>query len=538
MQQGETFGKVPDISFMDFLFGGFEETSSYKDRPWIVDVPSGRSVTFGQVKEDAVKIASGLARLGFRQGDVLYFVTYEAARLFLVKIGVWMLGGVVRGCSQNELPDDYARQIKESAVKFVLVDSETIQVIQPALDILKYDGCIISLDDEPIPGTTHISKLLADDGSALKLPTKTNPKEDPLVILNTSGSTGNPKGVVHTHYSIVENMKSLRNIPNEDTVLEFMINYGVGFFTIALHYLNTGRTIYHINKFERGTYFDYLTTYKPRSILFYPHVANWFARCDDQLETLRDANIIKLMLVGGWVLDPTTADLLCGKLSNTHLMQVYGMTEIGNCTSTKIGQIKPLKLDRCTSEGQVVTSSGMFLPSYEGKIVGVDDKKRVGPHELGELYVRSPCIAKGYLMPGNKVQNLTDEEGWFQTGDLGIQDEKGNLFIKERARFMYKHRGDFVLPSEIEAVLLEHPDVQEAGVVGMPHPTTNSSSRAFVVIKKGGKRNEEELCKFISDRLHYSKHLHSGVRFVENLPVNRGGKLDRKALRQFALDNN
>jgi len=81
-----------------------------------VDVPSGRSVTFGQVKSDATKIASALARKGFKQGDVLYFVTYEVARLLLVEIGVWMLGGVVRGCYQAEAPGNY--EIKKNSKTF------------------------------------------------------------------------------------------------------------------------------------------------------------------------------------------------------------------------------------------------------------------------------------------------------------------------------------------------------------------------------------------------------------------------------------
>ncbi|XP_059473255.1 luciferin 4-monooxygenase-like isoform X2 [Neocloeon triangulifer] len=456
------------------------------------------------------------------------------AELFLVKIGVWLLGGVVRGCYQGEIADVYAKQIKESSAKFILVDSDTINVIHTALEFLHSDVCLISLGKEPIPGTSHISKLLADDGSAFKKPKNINVKEDIVAILNTSGSTGYPKGVVHTHYSCVGFITNLGFIRTESTLLEFMINYGVGVFGLAMYFLTTGKTIYHINKFDRSQYFQQIFTYKPKSILFYPFVANWFARCENELEVLGSRNIFNLIMIGGWVLDSKTADKLHDTLPNTHIQQVYGMTEIHFATCTKNGE-KPEKLERCVSEGQEFTSSGRFLPRYEGKIMDLSTGKELGPLEVGELYVRSPCIMRGYFKPGNQVDSPIDKDGWLPTGDLGFMDLKGNVYIKDRAIFTYKYMAVFVLPTEIEAALQEHPDVQEAGVVGMPDPATNSASRALVVLKPGRKCSAKELCKFVADRLPPHKQLHGGVQFVKRLPVNKGGKLDRKALKDLAI---
>ncbi|XP_059469428.1 uncharacterized protein LOC132193072 isoform X1 [Neocloeon triangulifer] len=535
MQKDTRVEDIPEIPFIDFIFKDFDEKiESFQDRPWIVDIPSGRTVTFGQVKNDAIKIASSLARRGFKQGDTLYFVTYEMAELFLVKIGVWLLGGVVRGCYQREIADVYADQIKGSLAKFVLVDSDTIRVIHAALESVDFDVCLISLGKEPIPGTSHLSKLLADDGSAFQKPENINIKEDMVAVINTSGSTGYPKGVVHTHYSCVGFITNLGYMRTESTLLEFLSNYGIGAFGMVMHALKTGKTIYHINKFDRSQYFQQILKYKPESLLIYPFVANWFAQCERELKNLRSKNFINMVMIGGWVLDCATADKISDELPNTHLQQNYGMTEILFATCTKITE-KPEKFERCVVEGQRVTSSGHFMPNYEGKVLDLSTGKELGPLEVGELYVRSPCITTGYLKPGNQVDSPIDKDGWFQTGDLGFMDAKGNIYIKDRVKFSYKYFSAFILPTEIEAALQEHPDVQEAGVVGIPNLDTINISRALVVLKPGRKCSAKELCKFVADRLPTHKHLHGGVHFVEKLPMNRGGKLDRKTLKDLAL---
>ncbi|XP_059473268.1 uncharacterized protein LOC132195343 [Neocloeon triangulifer] len=536
MQRDANLHSIPEIPFMDFIFKDYDERiKDYKDRPWIMDIPSGKTVTFGQVKNDAIKIASSLARRGFKQGDTLYFVTYAMAELFLVKIGVWLLGGVVRGCSQSESPDVHARQINESSAKFVLVDSDTIQVIRNALEKLDFEVCLLSLGDEPISGTAHLSNLLSDDGSAFKKPKDINVKEDVVVVLHTSGSTGPPKGVVHTHYSCVGFIDNYKFRRSEKSILAFTINYGVSALGCTMFFLKAGKTLYHINKFDRFQYFQHIHTYKPSSILLYPFVANWFAQCDDELATLKSKGFLNLISIGGWVLDPTTADSIFEKLPNTHLQQVYGMTEIQMAACTEISET-PKKLEHCTNEGHNFTSSGRLQPHFEGKVLDLLTGKKLGPHEVGELYLRTPLITKGYLKPGNQVDSsLIDKDGWMKTGDLCFMDEKGNVYIKDRVKFTYRYKSVIISPIEIEAVLQEHPDVQETGVVGIPDLDAVHVSRALVVLKPGRKCTAKELCKFVADRLPEHKQLHAGVHFVKSLPVNKGGKLDRQTLKKLAL---
>ncbi|XP_059473299.1 luciferin 4-monooxygenase-like isoform X2 [Neocloeon triangulifer] len=211
------------------------------------------------------------------------------------------------------------------------------------------------------------------------------------------------------------------------------------------------------------------------------------------------------------------------------------MTEIQIATCTKISE-KPKRLERCINGGQEFTSSGRFLPKYEGKVLDLLTGKELGPNEVGELYVRAPHITGRYLKPGNQIETSSiDKDGWFETGDLCFMDEKRNLYIKDRVKFTYRYKYDVVMPTEVESVLQQHPDVQEAGVVGISHPDTHSATRALVVLKPGRGCSAKDLCKFVADRCPEHKQLHAGVQFVKSLPVNKGGKLDRQALKSLAV---
>lgn len=128
-----------------------------------------------------------------------------------------------------------------------------------------------------------------------------------------------------------------------------------------------------------------------------------------------------------------------------------------------------------------------------------------------------------------------DEGGFFKTGDLSFYDKDMNIYVLERISFVYKHHCHWVSPADVESVLLQHPDVLQAGIVNMPDPLVENLNKAFVVKRPGCKSTEQDLEQFVADRSPFFKHLHKGVTFVDNLPINLGGKMDRGALKKMAL---
>jgi 4-coumarate--CoA ligase len=118
---------------------------------------------------------------------------------------------------------------------------------------------------------------------------------------------------------------------------------------------------------------------------------------------------------------------------------------------------------------------------------------------------------------------------------LSFYDKDKNIFVLERISFVYKHKFHWVSPADVESVLLKHPDVLQAGIVNVPDPVVENVNKAFVVRRLGSKSTEEDLVKFVADQTSFYKHLHRGVTFVDTLPTNLAGKMDRGALKKMAL---
>ncbi|XP_059484665.1 uncharacterized protein LOC132202040 [Neocloeon triangulifer] len=525
--------EVPEISITDYLFESLKKNDRLNsEKPWVIDAHTGVQVLFRQIEPDSKKIASALARLGFEKGDVLHFVTYETAQLYLLQVAVWRLGGTVRGCYQLENTEEYVRQLKETGARFILVDDETEEILQKSASHLEWPVTFFTFGKSI--NITSVKSLMDDDGTACPENLKINCKEDVIFIPNTSGSTGVPKGVLHTHYSTI----AFNHHPNSLEHLNYdfmtpMSNFAMGSYVVSIASLLRGSTIIHLGKFQRENYIANMLKFKPGNCLMYPFVATWFARCEELAQT--DLSFVKIITVGGGVLDPTTAELLSKKMPCAKIVRVYASSETLDIANTLIDSSLE-KLIFVKYEGQLCISSGKLLPNVQAKIIDFSDGQSLEADQVGEICIRSPYLMKGYLCANSDsgIQVTKDEEGWLHTGDVGFFDTEGRIFITERLGFMFKYYMFIVSPTEIEAVLQEHPGVQSVGVVGVPNPSTTCLARAFVVKQPGFDVTEEELCEFVKQKLPDYKHLHGGVEFLEKLPESKGNKLDRVALKRLA----
>ncbi|KAF4522504.1 hypothetical protein B566_EDAN002589 [Ephemera danica] len=410
--------EVPNVSLTDYVLENLRKNlSAYSNKPWVVDVLTGCQIKFGDLEEQTRHVASALVRLGFKHGDVLYYVTYESASLLVVLLAAWRLGGAVRGSYQDETPETRSR--------LVLVDVETSTRVQEALSLLDWSITLLCLDDN-VSDAIPYSKLLQDDGSAF--PDKVN---------KPSGRRAKDKVQPISQFSLGG-------------------TFSVSYLYCSLASLFSGATIYFLSKFRKEDFLGHLVQHKPMQVTMYPYVASWFARNPEMSKY--DLSFIRLIILGGSVVDPAT-------------------------------------------------------------IVDQDTGKTLSFNERGEIVVRAPYVMKGYITSLAKASgaNLIKDDGWYHTGDIGFFDEENIFYVRGRLSQVFKYFMHF-----------------SAGVVGVINPETTSLARAYVVLRLGHNVTAHELQTYVAVRLPTHKHLHGGLFFLDQLPMNRGGKLDRIALQKLA----
>jgi len=204
--------------------------------------------------------------------------------------------------------------------------------------------------------------------------------------------------------------------------------------------------------------------------------------------------------------------------------QGYGMTELSPGSHVPYSDASKL----------VLGSIGVLLPNQEAKIVDPETGKELGYDEEGELWLRGPNVMKGYLNRPEATAETIDKDGFLHTGDIAKVNRDNYFFITDRLKELIKVKGLQVAPAELEAVLLTHPAVADAAVIGVPEERAGEVPKAFVVLKPGQKQSKEtsdSIIAFLGGKLAPHKQLRGGVEFMEAIPKAASGKILRRILR-------
>jgi 4-coumarate--CoA ligase len=217
---------------------------------------------------------------------------------------------------------------------------------------------------------------------------------------------------------------------------------------------------------------------------------------------------------------PLSAELALetGARLDCEVVQGYGMTELSPVSHlTPPGGYKP-------------GSVGVTAPNTELRIVDPESGESLGYGADGEVWVRGPQVMAGYLNNPEATAATIDADGWLHTGDIGHVDEDGHLYIVDRLKELIKYKGFQVAPAELEAVLLTHPAVADAAVIGKPDDVAGEIPIAFVVLKEGQRATGEEISAFVAEHVATYKQL-GGVRLIDAVPKSASGKILRRVLR-------
>nr|QJF54253.1 NLS/D2/gLUC/P-2A/redLUC fusion protein [Binary vector pMD19-SMAX1D2] len=350
-------------------------------------------------------------------------------------------------------------------------------------------------------------------------------KEQVALIMNSSGSTGLPKGVQLTHENTVTRFSHARDpiygnqvSPGTAVLTVVPFHHGFGMFT-TLGYLICGFRVVMLTKFDEETFLKTLQDYKCTYVILVPTL---FAILNKS-ELLNKYDLSNLVEIasGGAPLSKEVGEAVARRFNLPGVRQGYGLTETTSAIIiTPEGDDKP-------------GASGKVVPLFKAKVIDLDTKKSLGPNRRGEVCVKGPMLMKGYVNNPEATKELIDEEGWLHTGDIGYYDEEKHFFIVDRLKSLIKYKGYQVPPAELESVLLQHPSIFDAGVAGVPDPVAGELPGAVVVLESGKNMTEKEVMDYVASQVSNAKRLRGGVRFVDEVPKGLTGKIDGRAIREI-----
>jgi acyl-CoA synthetase (AMP-forming)/AMP-acid ligase II len=322
-----------------------------------------------------------------------------------------------------------------------------------------------------------------------------------------------------THRNVVSNLAQVSspgiNVCMEsDTALASPFFHISGIGPVINAGLRVGATIVTVPRFDLETLLEAIQAYRVTLVWAVPPIVLALAR--HPLVDRYDLSSLRLVFSSAAPLSDHVA-AACAERLGCHVRNGYGTTE----TSPAL-HVTPA--DASMARAGAI---GPPIPNTECMVADVESGEPLGANERGEVLVRGPQVMKGYLNRPDATARALGADGWLRTGDLGYVDEDGYLHLVDRLKEMIKHRGIQIAPAELEAVLLSHPRVADAAVVGSPDEEAGEVPKAFVVAS--GELSADELRAFVAERVAPHKRIHA-VRFVEAIPKTPTGKVLRRVI--------
>ncbi|GJQ76619.1 hypothetical protein Trydic_g15481 [Trypoxylus dichotomus] len=316
-------------------------------------------------------------------------------------------------------------------------------------------------------------------------------------ILFSSGTTGLPKGVTLTHLNLNATLAAVLG-PEMETEYESNITIGVLPF-------------FHIF----GLFGALITLCR----VTVPPLVQFLLK--SPIVNKYDLSSVREIICGAAPLGKDMAEAIKKKFDLKLVRNGYGMTESGLAIS-----FPPLDVEAPSG------SVGGLFPGISCVIRHPTTGEHLGPHQNGEICIRGLSVTKGYYRNEEATKTAFTKDGWLRTGDVGYHDENGYLYVVDRIKELIKYKGFQVAPAELEQILVTHPEIQDAGVIGIPDENAGEVPLAFVVKQPGAQINEEEIHKYIAKFVSHNKYLHGGIIFIDAIPRNPSGKIIRRKLKE------
>jgi len=509
----------------------------------------GRWYTNVELNQNANRFGNALKSLGIKKGDRVAVQMLNSPEVISAFPAIQKIGGSIVPLVPILRPEQASLVYRDSGAKAVLTSPEFLGAVLGAQHNSPDLKHIILTGGDNVVGTISYEKLMSNSSDKLVMEDTDN--DDLAALVYTAGTTGRPKGVMHTHNSIYSNCigfveygliyesATLRQSKRsrhpitremvESTHEVFGINrnmvrlsvlplshlYGVAIMNLD-YYLGSKSVVFKIWNTEQAlkAIEEFRVTHMEGVPTMYIQMLNFSDLGKYDLSSLERCGC------GGAPVPVELAQKWKERVG-TYIWQGWGMTELGALTTTQPAD-RPPRYD----------SIGICVPKSVTMKIFDENDRELPSGKQGEIVVKGPTVMKGYWnMPEETAK--TTKNGWFYSGDIGYRDEDGYFYITDRKKDIIIRGGENVSPKEVEEVICKHPKVAEVSVIGIPDKTYGEEVKAFVTLKTGEQVTEEEIIAFCKYRLPTFK-TPKKVQFLSELPKSPIGKVLKTELRKLS----
>ncbi|MDX5493132.1 MAG: fatty-acid--CoA ligase [Alphaproteobacteria bacterium] len=504
-----------------------------------VEGPIART-TYKEVHLRARKVAQALTKLGVKEGDIVATMAWNTARHLEAWSGIMGLGAVCHTLNPRLFAEQLVYIINHADDKIVFLDLTFVPILEGIADKLpKVKAYVIMTDKAHMPQTKLPNALCfeeiveAEDGNFKWAEVDENAA---CGLCYTSGTTGNPKGVLYSHrsnviHSMAANMGDALGMKSTDAILPVVPMFHANAWGIAFAAPAVGAKIVMPGaQMDGQSIYELLDKEKVSVTAAVPTV--WLMLLQYLEKTGAELPALDRVVIGGSAAPRSMIEVFEEKY-DVKVFHAWGMTEMspmGTLGALKAG-MEDLSLEKQidvkVKQGRAIYTVEMKITDDDGNELPSDGKA------FGHLMVRGPAIAGAYLK--GEGGNILDKDGWFDTGDVATIDSQGYMQITDRAKDVIKSGGEWISSIEIENLAVGHPKVAEAAVIGVAHPKWDERPLLIVIAKEGEEPTKDEILRYMDGKIA-KWWMPDDVVFVKEIPHTATGKIQKLALREQFKD--